>query len=238
MPIRKIHLLAAYIVLLHVLVLVVIVKSDFLLRAAGAVGLVRLCPELTAHYRTMLESHSKIDPHVPDGAVLFVGDSHIQGLCVSAVADRAVNYGISGDTTVGVLGRIDEYASIARARAVVLEVGVNDLRRRPNDRIIANYERIISKIPRDVRVVVSAVLPVDERVTDKYTNRRIDQLNAGLKRLCGQRPNCRFVDVAGRLKGATGNLGSEYHTGDGLHLSHSGYRFWIDSLREALETGR
>ncbi len=68
----------------------------------------------------------------PDKSVVFVGDSLTQSLYVDAVARPSVNYGIGGDTTVGVLGRLPEYRSILCASAVVMAIGVVYMKFRDN----------------------------------------------------------------------------------------------------------
>jgi len=45
--------------------------------------------DITAHYKRMMVYHRYMEGSVPDGAVLFIGDSITQGLCVVAVCDKA-----------------------------------------------------------------------------------------------------------------------------------------------------
>jgi len=221
-----------YLIALYLVLAVAVVKSDFLERVWRRLG--SPPPEMSDYYQTMLAMHLRIDPCVPPGSVLFVGDSIMQGLCVSAVADGAVNYGIGWDTTVGVLRRVRQYRSPARCRAVVLAVGHNDLGRRSNAEILANYEAILSAIPPHVPVVVSAVLPTDQSATGHKRNARIADLNEGLARLCAARGRCYWVDSAAKLVDAAGNLDLRYHDGDGVHLSQAGYAVWMADLRTAL----
>ena len=195
-------------------------------------------PEITEHYTRMMKYHGYMDGSVPEGAVLFIGDSITQGLCTSAVCDRGVNYGIGSDTTVGVLQRLPEYRSMDRARAVVVAIGVNDLRRRDNAALLDNYRKIAGAVAGRAPLLFSAVLPLDERVREENrgVNARIRELNAGLAALCAERGDCRMVDVFDALLDAEGSLAAEHHTGDGVHLSDKGYAVWIAALRGALET--
>ena len=229
----------AYMILLHILVAAVLANTDFLQRTGSKIGLWTPSaeePELSAHYHRMMQYHRHIDGSVLDGSVLFVGDSITQGLCVSAVADRAVNFGIGSDTTVGVLDRLPQYASLPRARSVVIAVGVNDLARRQNADILGNFTRILSSIPEHVRLIVSAVLPVDERADTGHRgyNSRIHELNAAVQKRCLSRINCSFFDSGNSLMDASGNLDGDYHVGDGVHLNPGGYAIWIDDLKKAM----
>ncbi|MEW6714641.1 MAG: GDSL-type esterase/lipase family protein [Nitrospirota bacterium] len=189
------------------------------------------------YYRKISLYHSVIDKNVPADSVIFIGDSHIQMLTVSAVADKPVNYGISGDTTAGILQRLPLYDSIRRSRAVVIAAGHNDIAQRANKgEIIRNYKLILEKIPADIPLFFNAVFPVDERAGTKFTgiNSEIKSLNTLSERLCGEFHNCHFLNVREKLADETGNLAVNYHDGKGIHLNANGYSVWIGYLKEAL----
>jgi lysophospholipase L1-like esterase len=223
-----------YLLMLHVLLGLVLAKSDFIEKVGYKLG-VTTKPELSAYYDRITTYHFRMDGNVPDGATLFIGDSITQGLATSAVANRAVNYGIGSDTTLGVLNRIRGYESLNRADAVVLAIGVNDLSRRSDEKIVANYEKILGSIPEEIPVVVSAILPVDERVQRvNFENKRISQVNQLLRELALKYDNVTFSDAGSSLRSSDNNLKSDFHVGDGVHLSSAGYQVWIRELRQAL----
>lgn len=192
--------------------------------------------DITEHYKRMMVYHQYMDGNVPDGAVLFIGDSITQGLCVTAVTDRSVNYGIGSDTTVGVLQRLPKYASMNRAAAVVIAIGVNDLKRRDNAEILGNYKKILDAVPAGTPLIFSAVLPLDDRTKEEgeQRNARIRELNKGLADLCAANPKCSFVESTPSLADETGNLRPSLHVGDGVHLNTAGYALWIKNLKEHL----
>ncbi len=193
--------------------------------------------ELSEHFQRMTTYHKRMDGNVPDGAVLFIGDSITQGLCVSAVCAYGVNYGIGSDTTAGVIERLPWYASAARAGAVVLAIGVNDLGRRDDKYILENLRTILDMLTSKVPVVVSAVLPLDERVetVGKGRNQRIEALNCNVKLLCAEFENAVYVDAFPLLVDDEGFLAAAYHVGDGVHPNTAGYEKWIGALREGLK---
>jgi hypothetical protein len=79
-------ILIGYVVFVHICLLFVLIKSDFITRIGYRIGLVEnLQPEITQHFKEMLRYHERIDPHIPEGAVIFIGDSLTQGLYTSAV---------------------------------------------------------------------------------------------------------------------------------------------------------
>lgn len=192
-------------------------------------------PELSEHYYRMRAYHQRIDPLVPEGATLFIGDSLTQGLATSAVSASSVNYGIGADTTFGVLQRLPKYTSILSAKAIVMAIGVNDLVWRPLPEIVENYRQILLLLPKTAHIVVSAVLPVDEnRPFVAYSNQKIFELNAHLKVLSAYHANAIYIDAGQSLMDELGNLKDEYHRGDGVHLSEAGYRIWIARLKQGL----
>ncbi len=231
---------AAYVVLLHGILALVLWKSDFLLRVSQKLVGTPAGQEITEHYKRMLRYHVRMDGNVPHRSAVFIGDSLTQGLFTDAVASPSVNYGIGGDTTVGVLARLPEYyQSLQHASAVVLGIGVNDMRFRDNQQIVENYKRILQALPDGVTVVCSAVLPINEGTYSNLSlsvinNTRITDLNTSLKALCSADPQCIFVDPRSRLIGTNGNLSAALDDGDGIHLNSAGNRIWIDELRNAL----
>lgn len=231
----KKKLIITYIVFLHIILGIMLIKSDFVEIAQQEIG---LGPELTKHYFRMLSYHKRIDSNVPAGSVIFIGDSITQGLCVSAVSPMSVNYGIGTDTSFGVLNRLKEYQSLNRASNVVIEIGTNDLKRRSNDAIVYNYQKIMEYLPTNLSIVFSSVLPMDEgvRVDMIGYNKRIRGLNASMKDLCAKSHRLQFVDVNPQLVDKTGNLSDQFHIGDGVHLNTLGYQVWIAALKKAILT--
>jgi lysophospholipase L1-like esterase len=227
--------LVGYIIFVHLFLVLVLLRSDFITRVGYRVGLIRnVEPEIIQDFEQMIKYHERMDANVPDGAVIFIGDSITQGLCVSAVANPSVNFGIGSDTTVGVLKRLTEYHSLERASVCVISIGINDFRLRGNDEILKNYSLILHAVPPRLPIVFSAILPVDEHFRDDFAglNRRIRELNSGLKAFCeAQNPKCTFVDPGPKLVDYSGNLRKEYYDGDGVHLNGLGNSIWIKELK-------
>ena len=226
-------MLISYVVFLHVLLVVILISSDSV-RQRLTKGLGWRNPSHVDHYRRMTTFHRRVDASVPEGAVLFIGDSFVQSMCVAAVTERGVNFGIGTDTTVGVVKRLPIYASIKRAKAIVLAVGYNDMRERKNCQIVRNYQEILSFIPKHVTVLFCSVLPIDERCRRERYNDRIVELNRYTAEICSSMENCHFVNLAGKLQDEEGNLSREYHEGDGIHLNSKGYDIYNEILRSWL----
>ena len=210
-------------------------RDQTLTRLQRRLGHRPLPVELSDSYREHVDWHLRRDAQLPPGSVLIIGDSHVQGLAVTAVAPLAVNLGIGNDTTVGVLDRLPRYTSLATARAVILAIGFNDLARRDPPAIAQNARAILDLIPDRVPVLWSSVFPVDEepRSLTGYEE-RIRHLNHLLADVVGARPGSRFLDTHALLADSTGTLPDALHCGDGIHLSEAGYALWIDALRKGL----
>lgn len=178
----------------------------------------------------------RMDGNVPDKAVAFVGDSLVQGLYTDAVASPSVNFGIGGDTTIGVLGRLPAYGSLLRASTVVLAIGVNDLKFRNNGEIIRNYRLILQSLPKTLPLVCSGVLPVAEtsQPPGSIANERVREINVALEALCTEHKRCVFVDIGSKLVDTRGNILTTYYEADGVHLNSAGNRIWIEALRGAV----
>lgn len=227
-----------YLLCIHALLGFILYKSDFIERVQNKLGIRDTAqPEITEYYQRMVSFHSRMDGNVPQNAILFIGDSAIQGLGVSAIAPSSVNYGIGNDTTVGVLQRLPVYKSINKAAAIVLFIGFNDMKFRTNEAILHNISEIIQQIPNNVPVIFSSLLSPDEKVRDPNQSwkKRIHSLNEEIKTLTRTSKNLFFLDMDPLLINTQGNLKEEYHVGDGLHLNSKGNAIWIMELKKTLK---
>jgi lysophospholipase L1-like esterase len=227
-----------YILLIHLLLGAVLIKSDFIERVQKKFGdKASKENEVGPTYYSMVSYHERMDRNVPDGSVIFIGDSLIQGLCVSAVACPAVNFGIEKDTTVGVLKRLQRYECLKRAAVIIIAIGLNDLWYRGNSEIIQNYSKIMKKLPDTIPVIFSAVLPVDEDARSYLLgwNSRIRDLNSELQVMCMKTPNYLYIDAGKALSNNQGFLDKRYHNGDGIHLNSDGNRVWIEELKKGVK---
>ena len=227
-------ILAFYFTALHVIIAVFFLKPHLINQLKSKLDYKQ--PEISELYKTLLTFQLRSDALLPNDSVIFIGDSITQGLCVSCVAKGSANYGIGGDTTLGVLKRIAKYHSIKNSKAVVLAIGLNDLDKRDDEEILGNFKEIIHMIPLRIPMIVSGVLPVDESFTlsPARKNNRIRELNNKIMLLCRKYKNSIFFNSTSNLVDRAGNLKRQFHTGDGVHLSTDGYKVWITDLRQKL----
>lgn len=180
------------------------------------------------------------DPLLPGGLIIFMGDSLVQGLPMRAIGRNAVNYGIGGETSAGLLDRIPRYGSLPRAQAIVIHIGANDVRHDADAAILARYAQILKALPAEPTVMCSALLPVDHHARRYWVGRsvnRVEALNQRIEALCAAH-EAGFVSAWTALADDAGSLQADYHIGDGLHLSPAGNRVWVNVLRQALRAAQ
>ena len=180
-----------------------------------------------------------MDCNIPKNSVIFLGASNTQGLPVAAIACPSVNYGIGGDTSLGVLQRLNTYKSISTARAIVINIGGNDLKYRSNEELLVNLKKIATQIPRRIPIIINSIFPIDENIEDKLNgrnNKRIKQANEILKDWIVKVENIYYIDTGSKLIDENGNLEGKFHIGDGLHLNEKGYLLWIEDLTRILKS--
>ena len=182
---------------------------------------------------------------VPPDPVFFVGDSMVRGLNVSELTPVAVNLGLSGDNTAGTLYRIRLYPKtmphFQTSKLLVIAVGANNLGLgAPADPLIPKHIRLmLANRPKDQRVVLNAIFPVDQTVDPAGLagyNQRIKTINQELRHLCSSYANCTFLNAGKKMRDGNGNLARKHHKNkDAFHLSPAAYARWTEELRDILQ---
>jgi lysophospholipase L1-like esterase len=166
--------------------------------------------------------------------VVLLGDSRVAGAEWSELLERGEisNRGISGDTTSGVLRRL-ETSVPAGAALCVLQVGVNDLILGGSiEQTVANYRQIVGWLQkeRNARVVITSVIPASEEQPE--LNRAIHELNQQLVQLAAA-SGAQWVDLGPALS-PEGFLRAELRS-DAVHLNGDGYLRFRDALTPVLQ---
>lgn len=221
------RLAIAYVIGLHLALGALVVKTDFLTRVSHRLVEAAGTDEFDDNYRRWASAFARSDAYARPGALVFLGDSIMRDLDTSSIARHTLNMAIPGETTARLLDRMQTYRSVKTARGVVVGVGLNDLFYRSVPEAVANYSKIIAEVPEGTPLIVTAPLPVDERVQNTFRNDDIRRLRGAIAALCGERRGCHFVDPSPRLIDDTGNLAADKHDGDGIHLSAVGHdAYW------------
>ncbi|VXD17867.1 Lipolytic enzyme, G-D-S-L [Planktothrix serta PCC 8927] len=147
-----------------------------------------------------------------------------------------LNQGISGDTTSGILKRLDIFAKNNPNNIYIL-AGINDLKNKvPIVEILKNYQKILNYIQQhypDTQILVQSVFPTQlptKTLTFSIQNSLIRELNQNLAQQV-QNQGSLYLDFHQRFTNTPGNIRSELTT-DGLHLSLEGYKVWQFALKQ------
>lgn len=193
-------------------------------------------PYLSLHYRIRTFFFS-VDP-VPAHPVVFLGDSITYGADWKELFpySPAVNRGIGGDTTLGLLKRMDQIIALKPSQ-IFLMIGTNDLcYNRPIPKIIANYRLILDRFREELpetTVYVQSVLPFNDRIFPARglrNNDEIRELNDEIRSLTIEY-RYPYIDLDSVFTGPDGRLPVKY-TSDGLHLSQTGYWQWQNQIKQ------
>jgi lysophospholipase L1-like esterase len=144
---------------------------------------------------------------------------------------KVMNRGISGDTTDGVIERLDEI--IGRSpRYVPLLIGVNDLfyYSIPHDVVVINSKRIVMVLKESgaIPIVISLSGVSANYPRASLLNRQVSLVNKSLQQWCKTNA-IQFFDLHALLT-HDGALSPE-NTWDGLHFTGRAYLIWRDAMR-------
>ncbi|MCM4162338.1 MULTISPECIES: GDSL-type esterase/lipase family protein [unclassified Arenibacter] len=148
---------------------------------------------------------------------------------------NAKNRGISGDTTFGILERLNEITEGHPAKIFLL-IGINDISRNfPDSAILANYESIMRRIGKEspnTKLYIETILPVNSSfgVYNNHYNKdqHILNINNGIKKLA-QKHQVTLIDLYSQFLDEEERLNAIY-TDEGLHLNEKGYEHWAKIL--------
>ncbi len=147
-----------------------------------------------------------------------------------------LNQGISGDTTSGILKRLDIFAK-TQPNAIYILAGINDLKRQvPVAEILKNYQKILDYLQQnypDTQILVQSIFPTQlptETLTFSIPNTLIRELNQNLAQQVRDQGSL-YLDFHQRFTNTQGHIRSELTT-DGVHLSLEGYKVWQFALKQ------
>ena len=190
------------------------------------------------HYRERVTKFNR--EMVRPGGTIFLGNSITEfGDWKRLLGDsNAINRGIAGDNTFGILDRLREVMALHPSK-LVIEAGINDIGQGvPVGMIAGNIMSIVNwvrvKCP-GTRIYVMSVLPTNDHAREDYPEvagknviaRELDgRLQEGARKY-----GYIYIDLASRLMDAMGNLDTRYAQPDGLHLNGEGYAILVRLLK-------
>ena len=137
--------------------------------------------------------------------------------------NNIINRGISGDTVIGLLARLDILNHSVKKAFVM--IGVNDLLKgRSVNYVYNNYIKIIELLQKKgIKPIIQSNLHVGAIAPNEY-NEKITKLNILMKKYA-QKNKITYLDL-NKVLAPNGVLLDKYSL-DGLHLNGQGYKEWV-----------
>jgi len=202
--------------------------------------------DLQKYYDSKCQSYSVQNVNLAKGQIVFIGDS-ITDLYIldDHYADLPLacyNRGIGGDTTSGVLDRLQVSLYDLAPSAVVLMIGTNDINGcLEEEDILERYAQIIDGIRAnlpDAQLYCMSIIPQNEQI-EEYSHIRIAdttpcimRVNAGICRLAEEK-GAVYLDLFSLIADEDNHLIREY-SDDGLHLNPAGLSVWTKLIKPYL----
>jgi lysophospholipase L1-like esterase len=180
-----------------------------------------------------MEKKSFFDALGTYASTVMIGDSLTDGAEWKEMfpGSAVVNRGVDGDTSAGVLRRMDGITA-ARAKKAFVMIGINDFKEgRTVDAVFEDYRTIVSALGKSgMRVFVQSTLMCNaakaEWIGCAAIQGKIRDLNRRLAGLASAKVT--YIDINAGLTGPEG-LRPDL-TYDGVHLNGEGYRIWRDEI--------
>ncbi len=193
---------------------------------------------LTSHYQLKTNLFDKLPKSAYE--IIFLGDSLTeQGEWVELLGNPHLkNRGISGDTTKGILKRLDKIVE-SHPLKIFLMIGINDFlnEEKKATHIASNYQKILENIKFNTpesQVFVQSLLPINNaRFAVKIDNDNIVELNCKIQEL-SKLFSCQYVDLYKEFVNGHKQLDTQY-TLDGVHLSGQGYLLWKKVIEKYID---
>ncbi|MDF2376338.1 MAG: GDSL-type esterase/lipase family protein [Verrucomicrobiales bacterium] len=175
------------------------------------------------------------------GAVVFFGDSITQGWGKDFKGKfegmKLANRGIGGDTTRGMLIRLEEDVLSLNPSAIVMLMGTNDIEVDIAPKAIGrNFEKIIAAIKAhsaETPIILCRMFPSSpEKDRPRET---IEEVNALFETVVKGDPQITVLDTWTLFADGEGNADPAWFK-DLLHLNPAGYDRWAASLRPVFAT--
>lgn len=175
------------------------------------------------------------------GAVVFLGDSITQGWTDKFrghfAGMKLANRGISGDTTRGMLIRLEEDVLSLNPSAVVMLMGTNDIEVGIEpDAIGRNFEKIIQALKAhnpEMPIVLCRMFPSSAK--QRRPKDTIDQVNALYDAAVKNDSQITVVDTWTLFANEEGDATPKWFP-DLLHLNQAGYDRWAGALTPVFAT--
>ncbi|MCO7630558.1 GDSL-type esterase/lipase family protein [Pseudomonas guariconensis] len=180
-----------------------------------------------ASYRMRVSLFDRLTEH---RNIVMLGDSiTARGEWSELTESRSIaNRGIGGDTTKGILSRLDSIIKM-QPNAIFIMVGINDLAvgYRP-PQIVRNYKEVVERLSGKGRKIFIQSTLYTSRQTRLHHNKYVVEINEAMRSYCESSGKCEYIDLNEWM--SSGGMIKPSNTGDGIHLTGEGYKEWAKAL--------
>ena len=147
---------------------------------------------------------------------------------------KAANFGIAGDTTQGVLYRLQHGEGQGFSpKAVMLMIGTNNAGRNTAPEIAEGIGAIVLEMQKDFPKAKILLLGIFPRSTPNDPVRKtIAEINGIISRL-NDGNRVYYLDIGAKFLDADGNISRDIMS-DSLHPTTKGYEIWAEAVKESL----
>jgi lysophospholipase L1-like esterase len=168
--------------------------------------------------------------------IVMLGDSITEQANWNELLERndIANRGISGDTSDGLLARMNTISD-SYTKAFIM-IGVNDFSKKQSvEFVFNNYKKIIDYLNnKGIRIYIQSTIFTGKQRA-RLHNDKIEKLNNLLKQYSLDN-NYQYIDINQIL--TQKNLLEEKYSFDGLHLNGNGLAEWAEILKSKLEDNK
>jgi len=168
---------------------------------------------------------------ISNSDIVFLGDS-ITDECewIELLKNSQIkNRGISGDTTMGILHRLEDIV-IGQPAKIFIMIGINNFIhfQQSSAEILADYRKIVTEIcdrTPQTEIFIQSVLPINQTKSGlNVSDRELVQLNSYLQELATEY-SLTYIDLFSHLSDEQHQL-KDCYTLDGVHLNGQAYSIW------------
>jgi lysophospholipase L1-like esterase len=147
---------------------------------------------------------------------------------------KVANFGIAGDTTQGVLWRLQHGEGEGfKPKAIMLMIGTNNTGRNSPPEIAIGIADVVFELRKDfpdAKILLLAVFPRSGPTT--AVRAKIDEINKIIPALHDNQ-HVFYMDIGSKFLAADGSISHDIMS-DGLHPTSKGYEIWAEAVHDTL----
>jgi lysophospholipase L1-like esterase len=147
---------------------------------------------------------------------------------------KVANFGIAGDTTQGVLFRLQNGEGTGfQPKVVMLMIGTNNASRNTAAEIAEGVTAVVTELRKDFPAARILLLGIFPRATpDNPVRAKLAEVNATIAKL-NDNAHVFYLDIGANFLAADGTIPKSVMS-DGLHPTTHGYEIWAEAVKEPL----